>query len=389
MSTYIYTRNECKKLINELGIIKFGKNIVLQRPKITPKLMESILFHTKKCRDRLSEKFYWILNNIEDYPNCRECGKQFKPRFYGLKTAYQRGENFCSNSCISKNSVIQEKKKQTCLKNLGVENPSQSKDVQQKMQETCLKKYGVYYSLQSQEIKEKSRQTCEEKYGCSYAIQNKEVQEKRINTCLERYNVEHTFQSEMIREKGKQTCLERLGVENASQSEEVQNKKKQTWLKNLQVDHPWKSELVREKCCETNLKNLGVKHPLQNIEIFKKVQDALYNNKNMILPSGLEVTYQGYENVAITTLLGKGYLEEQLVLDRDLIPIIKYEFENKSRVYFPDIFIPHENKIIEVKSTWTYEKDLEQNLAKRQACLDQGYSFEFWICSNKELLQIL
>jgi hypothetical protein len=174
------------------------------------------------------------------------------------------------------------------------------------------------------------------------------------------------MQSIEVKEKYKQTCLEKFGVENAMQNIEVREKSKQTCLEKY-----------------------GVENPMQNIEVFKKAQASLYSNKYMTLPSGIEVTYQGYENVAITTLLIQGYLEEQIVLDRDLIPQIKYEFGNKSRVFFPDIFIPYENRIIEVKSTWTYDKDLEKNLAKKQACLDQGYQFEFWICSDKELLEII
>jgi hypothetical protein len=41
------------------------------------------------------------------------------------------------------------------------------------------------------------------------------------------------------------------------------------------------------------------------------------------------------------------------------------------------------NKIIEVKSTWTYNKDLEINTLKANACKNKGYKFEFWIYDNK------
>jgi hypothetical protein len=337
----LIAREECKKLIDQLGIIKKDKIITIAKANITNELMQSILFHTNNCRDRLSERIYWILNDIEDYPKCKECGTNFKPRFYGISGNYH-GWTFCSFKCSTLNNDTQDKMKSTCLINLGFEHPAQNKKVQEKMQSTCFERHGVKHAAQSEEVQEKMQSTCFERYGVKHAAQSEEVKEKNKQTCLQNHGVEYPQQKFEIREKGKQTCREKYNVENV----------------------------------------------MQHIEIFKKAQSSLYSTKFMTLPSGIEITYQGYENVAIITLLEKSYLEDQLILDRDLIPTIKYEFENKSRVYFPDIFIPHENKIIEVKSIWTYDKDLEKNLAKRLACLDQGYQFEFWICSDKELLEI-
>lgn len=71
------------------------------------------------------------------------------------------------------------------------------------------------------------------------------------------------------------------------------------------------------------------------------------------------------------------------------IPSIKYIFEQKERRYYADIWIPSENLIIEVKSEWTYKKDLEKNLKKRDTCLELGYKFQFWICDKKQVLLIL
>jgi hypothetical protein len=61
-------------------------------------------------------------------------------------------------------------------------------------------------------------------------------------------------------------------------------------------------------------------------------------------------------------------------------------FENKERVYFCDIYISKENKIIEVKSQYTYEKELERNILKKEACIRYGYAFEFWIYDPKSKL---
>jgi hypothetical protein len=112
-------------------------------------------------------------------------------------------------------------------------------------------------------------------------------------------------------------------------------------------------------------------------------------NKKAILPSGKEIIYQGYEMIAILELL-KTYSEEEIKSERKEIPSISYLGEdNKSHRYFPDIYIPNGNLIIEVKSEWTMKQNLEKNLLKSRAARDLGYNFEFWICSDKEVLEII
>ena len=58
-------------------------------------------------------------------------------------------------------------------------------------------------------------------------------------------------------------------------------------------------------------------------------------------------------------------------------------------VYYADIYIKSENKIIEVKSDYTMEKDYDKNMTKWESCVEQGYEFEFWIYDNKKNKTIL
>lgn len=46
---------------------------------------------------------------------------------------------------------------------------------------------------------------------------------------------------------------------------------------------------------------------------------------------------------------------------------------------FPDIYIPSENKIIEVKSKYTFEVNQKVNLLKEKSMKDAGFNFEFII----------
>jgi hypothetical protein len=351
----MFTKEECKNLIKDLNIISYTDvRTNVCKTKINLELMESILFYTKNCRDRLSERIYWILNDIEDYPFCLECGKQFKPNFYGLKTSYS-GINFCSPKCVFNNDQIREKIEQTCLQTLGVKNPSQSEKIKQKKIDTCLKNHGVKNPWQIKHIREKAEQTC-----------------------LKRYNAKFPFQSPIIKQK----------IKNSYNWEQRQEKTKQTCLKNYGVEYSLQSPVIRDKGKQTFLKNWNEEHPMKNKQFFTYHKTTSYKHKLLVLPSGNEITYQGYENIAILTLLKRGYSEHEIIIDNNFIPSFNYQFENKIKTYYPDIFIPSKNLIIEVKSNYTYNNFLAINLAKQQACIDTGYNFEFWICSKTEVLEI-
>lgn len=54
---------------------------------------------------------------------------------------------------IDEKQRINEQRKDSCLKTLGVEYPSLSKTVREKMKSTCLKNHGVEHPLQSKEIR--------------------------------------------------------------------------------------------------------------------------------------------------------------------------------------------------------------------------------------------
>jgi hypothetical protein len=102
-----------------------------------------------------------------------------------------------------------------------------------------------------------------------------------------------------------------------------------------------------------------------------------YSRKDYAWPSGKISSIQGYENIALDQLLNI-YKEEQIVTGSKNIPVIDYFYENAVHHYYPDIYISHENKILEVKSPRTYKKDLEKNKAKAQAVTEAGYEF-IWL----------
>lgn len=136
---------------------------------------------------KFTEKLYLFYHN-EDKPHvCKVCG--CKTKFLSYGRGYQE---FCSQKCMNSCPDIQERKKQTCLKNYGVENPMDSEEVKSKLVNTCMERYGVENPFQSNKIMKKARQTCKEKYGTEYALQSEESKNKLKQTkkqkALEKYN---------------------------------------------------------------------------------------------------------------------------------------------------------------------------------------------------------
>lgn len=114
--------------------------------------------------------------------------------------------------------------------------------------------------------------------------------------------------------------------------------------------------------------------------IFQKSKKNSYLNKEYILPSGRIIQLRGHEPKAMDELL-KIYNEKDILTQNDLMPIISYIKPNGRKAkYFPDIYIPTDNLIIEVKSLWTYSgtpEHLTINLLKEQATIAAGYKFKF------------
>ena len=59
-----------------------------------------------------------------------------------------------------------------------------------------------------------------------------------------------------------------------------------------------------------------------------------------------------------------------------------YEHNGKMHRYYPDIFIHSQNKIVEVKSEYTYELAREITHLKIQTCHMAGFKAEIWIFSS-------
>ena len=94
---------------------------------------------------------------------------------------------------------------------------------------------------------------------------------------------------------------------------------------------------------------------------------------------------QGYEPYALDELLQKEHiLEENIIIGTVNVPEIWYlDPSGKNHRYYVDIFILSQNRMIEVKSDYTFKVDYDVILLKQQACKDAGYSCEIWVYNSK------
>ena len=323
----------------------------MTKTKYDKKLLEEICNRDKCIID--FEKIGKYNRDIDIEFTCK-CGNNYKKTF---RLLYQYTGAYCN----------------ICTNNIK----------QYKLKKTNLDKYGVEHISQSQEIKDKHKKNNLDKYGVEYTFQVKEFQNKSKLTILNKYGVEHTFQVKEFKEKYKQTCLDKYGVEHISQSQEITDKIKQTNLDKYGVEHTFQVKEFQNKSKLTNIHKYGVEYPAQNAEISEKQSKNSYKLKSFIFPCGNIVVVQGYEHFLLEILIKEGYTYDDIITNRSLVPVIWYAKNDKKHRYYCDVFIPNTNCIYEVKSTWTYEKDIEVIPLKKQACIDNGYNFKLYIFNYK------
>ena len=367
---------------------------------------------------------------IEGKCTTNSCEGVFNKRFSQL----EKSGGYCSQ-CQIKVSI--ERRKTSCIEKYGTENIMRCSDIKDKFESKkfnfeLLNKYcsenGItlignyeneklhaHYKINGRCI----NKNCNNEFSkifhklylrgghCNSCILIK-AKEVRLNTNLELYGVENLFQNEKAKEFSKQTCLEKYGVEYASQSLEVKNKYKHTCNEKYGVLHPLKSECVQDKIRTTNLKKYGtrcsfqneevknkykancekkygVSHHMQVAEIAERCLKSSFRTKEYICPSGKTKTIQGYENFALDELLQlENVPEENIITGVANVPKIWYEDNSgKKHRHYVDIFIPMQNRCIEVKSTWTAEKGKDCIFLKQEAAKNLGYNYEIWVYNAK------
>jgi len=200
---------------------------------------------------------------------------------------------------------------------------------------------------------------------CKDIYRGKRIEEEN----LKNFGVRNSYQREDVKETIKNICLEKYGVECFLQTKTIKNLKVD---KNKQKEK--ETKLARygdenynniKKYKQTCLKKYGVENPQQNKDIFEKTQKSGFHShkyKNII-------NYRGSYEL--------DFLDEYFKKFSDLEngPTIKYQFDNKNKVYFPDFYIPSLNLVIEIKNSYNAKKDKDKIEAKRKATISSGFKY--------------
>lgn len=327
IENYIKTKVSCNEI----------ESLCAQLSKKSYKAVATHLISITTELDKLtgknySRRLYHFYNNLKTIPLCKHCNdKEVKYDKFG--TGYK---TFCSVKCMRNSDDYNEKRKNTCISKYGVPFATQDENYKENLKQTWANKSKEDHILSSKKRKE----TCKEKYGVEHVLHLPKNLTKRDNTCKEKYGHSNPMQNKDIKEKAELTYLEKTGFIN----------------------------------------------PSHNPEVMQKIIHNRYLKKEFIFPSGRSEIVQGYEPQAIKLLL-RTYKEDDIVIkDTEIAKytkVINYESNNTTHRYFPDIFIISENKIIEVKSPWTFDRngaDAELrniNNLKRHACENMGFCFEF------------
>jgi hypothetical protein len=145
-----------------------------------------------------------------------------------------------------------------------------------------------------------------------------------------------------------------------------------------------------ERFKKTLMEKYGVENVFHCPEIFRKYLSSCFKRKQYISPVGKEYFLLGYEERVLDILFKELPLETIIYAGEDKeVPCFDYiGFDDKKHKYYPDIFIPSQNKIIEVKSDYTYNYNPLSNLAKALS-VSETHVYEIWVLDEKRVLEIL
>lgn len=129
--------------------------------------------------------------------------------------------------------------------------------------------------------------------------------------------------------------------------------------------------------------HIGYKMPISQIDNILK---SAFKRRSYVFPDGRMEMIQGYEDLTLNKLLTENKNYNNIKIKTKEKPIIKYEYDGKILQYFPDCYVSDTNTIVETKSEYTWNKELDKNKSKILASNDQKYDVRVLIYNSKKQL---
>jgi hypothetical protein len=107
--------------------------------------------------------------------------------------------------------------------------------------------------------------------------------------------------------------------------------------------------------------------------------------------NGRKFRVQGYEHFALKYIIKTLGVKAKQIKTGKRIPHVEYVFKKRSRVHYPDMWVPEQNRLVEIKSPWTLgligaysdKPYFEEVKAKRQAAINAGYKYSLLVFNGQ------
>jgi hypothetical protein len=246
-----------------------------------------------------------LINNITSVPKCAMCENFTKYKGY----ITEQFSVTCSQKCYFNNMEGAHIKRVKKVKENWIANPEKLKNTIAKREQTIQERYGVHNISLTKQFKEKYKATCQKKFGKDSFLES--IDEK---TKLEYYK------------KGCETYLKNTGYESTFKNPDVIKEREMMWLKKYGERNPILVPEILDKAIRSSFK-------------WNKYKDT-------------DIVYQGSYELYFLDLMN----EKGLIHTIENGPKIPYYINGKKYLYLVDFKIKDTNKLIEIKSSYTYNR---------------------------------
>lgn len=206
---------------------------------------------------------------------------------------------------------------------------------------------------------------------CDICFNNKTIDYKSYNYSLNKHGF-YTCNGKCANLKREMTSTVLFGHKSWMKDTENVKLYKEKLLKTTGYSNNFSNPLAQQKHKDNMMMNYGVEFISQVPEFYKNQQISGFKMK-MEEETGLY--YRGtYELDFILKFKHLGLKSG---------PRFKY-FSDKEHYYFSDFLIESLNIVVEIKSSYYWEKYLQTNLLKRKSCLNEGYNYYVLIDKDYE-----
>jgi hypothetical protein len=259
------------------------------------------------------EKFYLFENNIISPPKCN-CGSELK--FIDMSRGYRE---FCSRTCMVNSKEIKEKRKESCIKKWGVDNPSKVEEIREKVKKTNREIFGTDYPLQAPDVINRNKEYFLEKWGVDNPSKVKEIREKANNTIRDKWGVNHIMLSDEIKSKNKEYFLDKWGVDNPSKVKEVRERAIKTMIERWGVDSALKNPIFLNKLKRTSIQKWGVDSYTKTDDYRERLIEMNFSKNSLVVNNGnltlISSKFDEY-HIKCSTCLGEFTIQRQLYRNR-------------------------------------------------------------------------